>query len=62
MTTIWKRGACIAAAAFCAAIAIGGGANAEEKKFTVAVIMPSLDISYWQWSPMARRRKRKSSA
>jgi ribose transport system substrate-binding protein len=57
MTTIWKRGACIAAAAFCAAIAIGGGANAEEKKFTVAVIMPSLDISYWQWVAYGAKTK-----
>jgi ribose transport system substrate-binding protein len=49
MTIIWKHGVSVAAAAICAALAIAGTAKAEDKKFTVAVIMPSLDISYWQW-------------
>ena len=49
MTTILKRGVSVAAAAICAALAVAGTAKAEDKKFTIAVIMPSLDISYWQW-------------
>ena len=59
MTTIWKRGVSFAAAAVCAAVAIVGAAKAEDKKFTVAVIMPSLDISYWQWVAYGARTKAK---
>ena len=50
MTTTLKRGVSIAALAACAVIALTGAATAEDKKFTVAIIMPSLDISYWQWT------------
>ena len=59
MTTIWKRGVSVAAAAICAAITVTGAAKAEDKKFTVAVIMPSLDISYWQWVAYGAKTKAK---
>ena len=32
-----------------AAVLSAGPGHAEDKKFTVAYIAPSLDISYWQW-------------
>ncbi len=57
MTTILKRAASIAAVAISAAIAVAGGANAEDKKFTVAIVMPSLDISYWQWVAYGAKTK-----
>ena len=57
MTTILKRGVSVAAAAICATIAVAGAAKAEDKKFTVAVIMPSLDISYWQWVAYGAKTK-----
>ena len=59
MTTIWKRGVSVAAAAICATVAVSGSAKAEDKKFTVAVIMPSLDISYWQWVAYGAKTKAK---
>ena len=57
MTTIWKRGVSVAAAAVCAALTVTGAVKAEDKKFTVAVIMPSLDISYWQWVAYGAKTK-----
>ena len=57
MTTILKRGVFVAAAAIIAAIAVAGAAKAEDKKFTVAIIMPSLDISYWQWVAYGAKTK-----
>ena len=57
MTSILKRGATLAAAVICAAILAAGAAKADEKKFTVAVIMPSLDISYWQWVAYGAKTK-----
>ena len=57
MTTILKRGVSVAAAAICAALAAAGGANAEDRKFTVAIVMPSLDISYWQWVAYGAKTK-----
>jgi DNA-binding LacI/PurR family transcriptional regulator len=57
MTTILKRGVSVAAAAIIAAIAVAGAAKAEDKKFTVAIVMPSLDISYWQWVAYGAKTK-----
>ena len=57
MTTILKRGVSVAAAAIIAAVAVAGAAKAEDKKFTVAIIMPSLDISYWQWVAYGAKTK-----
>ena len=57
MKTIMRRGVSVAAAAICAAIAVTGAAKAEDKKYTVAVIMPSLDISYWQWVAYGAKTK-----
>jgi len=57
MTTIWKRGASLAVALTCATIALTGGTKADDKKFTVAVVMPSLDISYWQWVAYGAKTK-----
>ncbi len=59
MTTILKRGVVVAAAAALAAMAATGAAKAEDKKFTVAVVMPSLDISYWQWVAYGAKTKAK---
>jgi ribose transport system substrate-binding protein len=52
-----KRSVFVVAAAICATIAVAGAAKAEDKKFTVAVIMPSLDISYWQWVAYGAKTK-----
>ena len=57
MTTILKRGVSVAAAAIIAAVAVAGAAKAEDKKVTVAIIMPSLDISYWQWVAYGAKTK-----
>jgi ribose transport system substrate-binding protein len=57
MSKISKRGVSVAAVAICVAFALTGAAKAEDKKFTVAVIMPSLDISYWQWVAYGAKTK-----
>jgi ribose transport system substrate-binding protein len=57
MNSILKRGASLAATVVCASILAVGAAKADDKKFTVAVIMPSLDISYWQWVAYGAKTK-----
>jgi len=57
MNTILKRGLSLAATAVCASILAMGAANSADKKFTLAVIMPSLDISYWQWVAYGAKTK-----
>lgn len=56
MKTILKRAAIMTTTALCASL-LAGSAQAEDKKFTVAVIMPSLDISYWQWVAYGAKTK-----
>jgi ribose transport system substrate-binding protein len=57
MKTYLKRGASVAATVLCAFALASGAARADEKKYTVAVIMPSLDISYWQWVAYGAKTK-----
>ncbi len=57
MKSVWKRGASATAMGLCAAMLAAGAAKADEKKFTVAIIMPSLDISYWQWVAYGAKTK-----
>lgn len=38
-------------------LAVASGAQADDKKYTIAVIMPSLDISYWQWVAYGAKTK-----
>lgn len=39
----------VKAIAVAVAVFVAQGAHAQDKKFTVAYIAPSLDIDYWQW-------------
>ncbi len=57
MKSYLKRGVCLAATALCVSALALGAAKAGDKKYTVAVIMPSLDISYWQWVAYGAKTK-----
>ncbi|MDE3175829.1 MAG: substrate-binding domain-containing protein [Pseudomonadota bacterium] len=57
MKAYLKRGASLAATALCISALALGAAKAQDKKYTVAVIMPSLDISYWQWVAYGAKTK-----
>ncbi len=43
--------------AVCATLARQARRRPKDKKFTVAIIMPSLDISYWQWVAYGAKTK-----
>ncbi|MBB4008243.1 substrate-binding domain-containing protein [Allorhizobium taibaishanense] len=49
----------VKALAVAAAVLVAQSAGAEEKKFTVAYIAPSLDIDYWQWVAHGVQQKAK---
>ncbi|TCV65974.1 monosaccharide ABC transporter substrate-binding protein (CUT2 family) [Neorhizobium sp. R1-B] len=49
----------VKAIAMAAAVLVAQGAHAQDKKFTVAYIAPSLDIDYWQWVAHGVQQKAK---
>jgi len=57
MKSYLKRGVSLVATALCMTALALGAAKADDKKYTVAVIMPSLDISYWQWVAYGAKTK-----